>query len=211
MHRPHSLDIDRHLRAPDARAVLPSAIHPRDRARDKLLALLFGYPTEDCDQQWPYRSFHVEPRLPHADDFHAAAIEVEHRLHVPDHRAPEAVERPHDEDIERAAVRIDHHLLERPSRFRDAGLLFIPGHEFVAAGAHDAVDVGPLVFVRLLVRADAEVNGGVLHWLGVRPLTVRGHRLDGTGENRAETPFSPPSNQTYGKRGPTTGRRKSLP
>src|SRR5438552_6587312 len=93
------------------------------RALDEVRAFLLGDPTEDRDQQRANGSARVEPRLAHADDLHAAPIELEDGLQVAHHGSAEAIQGPHDEHVERTAVRVAHHLVELRARLRGADLL----------------------------------------------------------------------------------------
>jgi hypothetical protein len=99
-----------------------------------------------------------EPRLAHANDLDAAAIEIENGLQVADHAPPELVERPQHEHVERAMVGVAHHAFEhRPHPCR-ARLLLVLGDEFEPSHRDHALDVWPLVVGVALALAHAQVD-----------------------------------------------------
>ena len=73
-------------------------------------------PREDRHQQIPGGPARVQPALTNRDDLDADAIQLQDVGQVPDHGAPESVERPDDEDLEGALSRgAQHGLVLRPT------------------------------------------------------------------------------------------------
>ena len=125
--RLRAADVDRATWSADDGALSSSSLKARLRSFSEPNPLLLGDPSEDRDQQWPDRASGVEPRLFDADDLDPAAVEIENRLEVADHRAAEPIQRPDDDDVELATMGSLYHRVELGAGLRSARLLLKRG------------------------------------------------------------------------------------
>lgn len=157
-------DGERHV-CPGSPELLAGLLHARQPRPDPLTdphSLLLGDPAQHPQKELPCRpAVRVEPGLLHADDEDAAAVKVEDGLKVPEHRAPETVQRPDHDDAKVPGVRVLHHpVVLGPDLGRRRHLFLVDGANLVAACLHESLDLGALVPRELLLRRGADVQGG---------------------------------------------------